>query len=75
MVHKGKQEVLALCDTEVTGLRLMGGVELCYASRGLGKGQLTMAGIIFSLKHDWRFVDSEALDLKTLSQEMEVKAA
>jgi hypothetical protein len=34
-----------------------------------------MAEIIFSLKHDWRFVDSEALELKALSQRMDEKAA
>ena len=30
---------------------------------------------IFSLKHYWRFVDSEALELQALSQEMDEKAA
>jgi hypothetical protein len=32
------------------------------------KGRLTMEEIIFSLKHYWRFVDSEPLELKALSQ-------
>jgi hypothetical protein len=31
--------------------------------------------IIFSLKHYWRFVDSEALELKALSQGVDEKAA
>jgi hypothetical protein len=31
--------------------------------------------IIFSLKHYWRFVGSEALELKALSQEVNEKAA
>jgi hypothetical protein len=34
-----------------------------------------MEEIIFSLKHYWRFVDSEALDLKALSWEVDEKAA
>ena len=34
-----------------------------------------MEEIFFSLKHDWRFVDSEALELKALSQRMDEKAA
>ena len=43
-------------------LRLMGGLVLCYPSRVLGKGRMTMEDIIGSLTHDWRFVDSEALE-------------
>ena len=31
--------------------------------------------IIFSLKHYWRFVDCEALELKALSQGVDEKAA
>ena len=49
-------------------LRLMGCLVLFYASRVLCKGQLTMEEIIFSLKHYWRFVGCEALELKALSQ-------
>jgi hypothetical protein len=48
-------------------LRLMGCLVLFYTSRIICKGQLTMEEIIFSLKHYWRFVDCEALELKTLS--------
>jgi hypothetical protein len=48
-------------------LRLMGSLVLFYASRVICKGQMTMEEIIFSLKHYWRFVDSEALELKALS--------
>jgi hypothetical protein len=48
-------------------LRLMGCLVLFYASRVLCKGRLTMEEIIFSLKHYWRFVDCEALELKALS--------
>ena len=35
----------------------MGCFVLCYTSRVLGKGRLTMEEIIFSLQHYWRFVD------------------
>jgi hypothetical protein len=48
-------------------LRLMGGLVLFYTSRVICKGRLTMEEIIFSLKHYWRFVDSEAFELKALS--------
>ena len=48
-------------------LRLMGCFVLFYTSRVICKGRLTMEEMIFSLKHYWRFVDSEALDLKALS--------
>ena len=42
---------------------------------GTGEGRLTMEEIIFSLKHYWRFVDCEALELKALSQGVGEKAA
>jgi hypothetical protein len=56
-------------------LRLMGCLVLFYTSRVVCKGQLTMEEIIFSLKHYWRFVDCEALELKALSQGVDEKAA
>jgi hypothetical protein len=56
-------------------LRLMGCLVLFYTSRVICKGRLTMEEIIFSLKHYWRFVDSEALELKALSQGVAEKAA
>jgi hypothetical protein len=56
-------------------LRLMGCLVLFYTSRVISKGQLTMEEIIFSLKHYWRFVDCEALELTALSQGMDEKAA
>jgi len=56
-------------------LRLMGCLMLFYTSRVICKGRLTMEEIIFSLKHYWRFVDCEALELKALSQGMDEKAA
>jgi hypothetical protein len=48
-------------------LRLMASFVLFYTSRVVCKGCLTMEEIIFSLKHYWRFVDLEALDLQALS--------
>jgi hypothetical protein len=48
-------------------LRLIGCLVLFYTSRVLCKGRLTMEEIIFGLKHYWRFVDSEALELQALS--------
>jgi len=48
-------------------LRLMGCFVLFYTSRVICKGRLTIEEIIFSLKHYWRFIDSEALELKALS--------
>jgi hypothetical protein len=56
-------------------LRLMGCLVLFYTSRMVCKGRLTMEEIIFSLKHYWRFVDCEALDLKALSWEVSRKVA
>jgi hypothetical protein len=48
-------------------LRLMGCFVLFYTSRVIWKGRMTMEEIIFSLKHYWRFVDSEPLELQALS--------
>jgi hypothetical protein len=45
-------------------LLLMGSFVLFYPSRVVYKRRLTMEEIIFSLKHYWRFVDCEALELK-----------
>jgi hypothetical protein len=56
-------------------LRLLGCFVLMYTSRVVCKGQLTMEEIIFSLKHYWRFVDCEPLELTALSQEVDEKAA
>ena len=56
-------------------LRLMGCFVLMYTSRVVCKGQLTMEEIIFSLKHYWRFVDSEVFELEALSWEVDGKAA
>jgi hypothetical protein len=56
-------------------LRLMGCFVLMYTSRVVCQGRLTMEEIIFSLKHYWRFIDSEALELKALSQGVGERAA
>jgi hypothetical protein len=56
-------------------LRLMGCLVLFYTSRVISKGRLTMEKIIFSLKHYWRFVDCEALELTALSQGVDEQAA
>jgi hypothetical protein len=56
-------------------LRLMSCLVLFYTSRVICKGRLTMEEIIFSLKHYWRFVDCETLELKALSQAVDEKAA
>jgi hypothetical protein len=48
-------------------LCLMGGFVLFYTSRVICKGALTMEEIIFSLKHYWRFIDAEALELQALA--------
>jgi len=56
-------------------LRLIGCFVLLYTSRVVCQGRLTMEEIIFSLKHYWRFVDSEALELQALSWGADEKAA
>ena len=56
-------------------LRLIGCFVLFYTSRVICKGRLTMEEIIFSLKHYWRFVACEALELKALALGMDEKAA
>jgi hypothetical protein len=56
-------------------LRLMGCLVLFYTTRVVCKGRLTMEEIVLSLKHYWRFVDSEALELQGLSWGVERKTA
>ena len=48
-------------------LRLIASFVLFYTSRVICKGRLTMEEMIFRLKHYWRFVDLEALELQALS--------
>ena len=77
-MHTGGKDVLAgfagACQVQSEDayhghliLRLMGCFVLMYTSRVVCKGRLTMEEIIFSLKHYWRFVDSEPLELQALS--------
>jgi hypothetical protein len=56
-------------------LRLMGCLVLFYTSRVICKGRRTMEEIIFSLKHYWRFLDSELLELQALSWDLGPEAA
>jgi hypothetical protein len=56
-------------------LRLLAGLVLLYASRVVFKGQVSMEEITFSLKHYWRFLDSELLELQGLSWHLRSKAA
>jgi DDE superfamily endonuclease len=56
-------------------LRLMAGLVLLYTARVVFKGQVTMEGIVFSLKHHWRFLHSEPLELVALSWDLPSEAA
>jgi hypothetical protein len=56
-------------------LRLIAGLVLLYTSRMVCKGQVTMEEILFSLKHYWRFLDSDILELQGLSWDLPVEAA
>jgi DDE superfamily endonuclease len=51
-------------------LRLMAGLVLLYTARIICKGQITMEEILFRIKHHWRFLDSELLDLQGLSWDL-----
>ena len=59
--------VCAPAGAEPLVLRLMASFILFSTSRVICKGQLTMEKMIFSLKHYWRFVDLEPLELHALS--------
>jgi hypothetical protein len=56
-------------------LRLLASFVLMYTTRVLFKGRVTMEEILFSLKHYWRFLDSELLELQGLSWDIPVEAA
>jgi hypothetical protein len=56
-------------------LRLLAGLVLLYTSRVLYKGRVTMEALVFSLKHHWRFLTSETLELHGLSWELPFEAA
>lgn len=55
-------------------LRLLAGLVLFYTARVLLKGQLTMEELLFGLKHHWRFLDSEPLELHALSWNLRPQA-
>jgi hypothetical protein len=56
-------------------LRLLAGLVLLYTARRLLKGRVTMEGIVFSLKHHWRFLTSKDLELHGLSWGLSLEAA
>jgi len=56
-------------------LRLMALMVLVYTTRCLFQGRVTMEEMIFSLKHHWRFLDSEALEFPALSWAFPAEAA
>jgi hypothetical protein len=56
-------------------LRLLAALALLYTSRILCKGRVTMEGIVFSLKHHWRFLSSKDLELHGLSWDLNLEAA
>lgn len=55
--------------------RLLAGLVLLYTARILFKGQVTMEEILFCLKHHWRFLTSELLELQGLSWHFPSEAA
>jgi hypothetical protein len=55
--------------------RLLAGLVLFYATRILCKGRVTMEAMGFSLKHQWRFLDSARLELHALSWDLPAEAA
>jgi hypothetical protein len=56
-------------------LRLLAGLVLLYTARFPLKGWVTMEEIVFSLKHHWRFLTSELLELHALSWDLSLEAA
>ena len=56
-------------------LRLLAGLVLLYTARFCLKGRVTMEKIVFSLKHHWRFLTSESLELHALSWNLSLEAA
>jgi hypothetical protein len=56
-------------------LRLLAGLVLLYTARVLCKGRVTMEELLFSLKHHWRFLDSDLLELQGLSWHLRSKTA
>jgi hypothetical protein len=53
----------------------LAGLVLLYTARILCQGRVTMETIVFSLKHHWRFLTSESLELHGLSWNLSLEAA
>lgn len=51
-------------------LRLVGLIILSYSARKLLKGRVSMEEMIFSIKHHWRFLESESLEFQALSWDL-----
>jgi hypothetical protein len=56
-------------------LRLLAGLVLFYTARFCLLGRVTMEAIVFSLKHHWRFLSSDPLELHALSWDLSLEAA
>jgi hypothetical protein len=56
-------------------LRLLAGLVLLYTARVVFQGRVTMEELVFSVKHHWRFLDSEMLELQALSWDLRSTAA
>jgi len=56
-------------------LRLLACLVLFYTTRIALKGQVTMDELLFSLKHHWRFLESDALELHALSWDLHLEVA
>jgi hypothetical protein len=55
--------------------RLLAGLVLLYTARFGWQGRVTMEALGFSLKHPWRFLNSEPLELHARSWELPLEAA
>lgn len=56
-------------------LRLWAGLVLLYTARIVCMGRVTMEEIVFSLKHHWRFLHSNDLELHEVSWDLSLEAA
>jgi hypothetical protein len=56
-------------------LRLLAGLVRLYTARILLKGRVTMEEMLFTVKHHWRFLNSELLELQGLSWSLRLQAA
>ncbi len=55
-------------------LRLLAGLVHFYTARFCVQGRVTMEAIVFSLKHHWRFLSSDPLELYALSWDLSLEA-